>query len=107
MLRVRRAMGFGFRPYTNTTGTNDWFVVDFSPRKNALTLYGIHDGYASTPDPLLAQLGPSTTGKSCVYVKRLDQIDQGVLEQLVRTAWSQAGDAADRGAGTASRALPR
>jgi hypothetical protein len=83
-------VGFGSRPYTNTMGTNDWFVVGFSPRKNALTIYGIHDGYAPTPDPLLAELGPSTTGKGCVYVKRLDQIDQGVLEQLVRNARSLA-----------------
>ena len=45
-------VGFGSRPYTNTIGTNDWFVVGFSPRKRALTIYGIHDGYASTPDPL-------------------------------------------------------
>lgn len=90
-------VGFGSRPYTNTMGTNDWFVVGFSPRKDALTIYGIHDGYASTPDPLLAALGPATTGKSCVYVKRLDQIDQRVLEQLVRNAWSPSDDEADEG----------
>ena len=51
-----------------------------------MTIYGIHDGYAA-PDPLLDALGPHTTGKSCVYVKRLDQVDQDVLEQLVRNAW--------------------
>ena len=85
-------VGFGSRPHTNTMGTNDWFVVGFSPRKNALTIYGIHDGYASTPDPLLAALGPSTTGRSCVYVKRLERIDQRVLEQLVRNAWARSSD---------------
>ena len=81
-------VGFGSRPYTNTTGTHDWFVVGFSPRKSAMTTYGIFDGYASTPDPLLDRLGPATTGKSCVYFKRLDRIDRSVLEQLVRNAWS-------------------
>lgn len=80
-------VGFGSRPYTNTTGTNDWFVVGFSPRASALTIYGIFDGYASTPDPLIEALGPATTGKSCVYVKRLDRVDRSVLEQLVRNAW--------------------
>ena len=85
-------VGFGSRPYTNTTGTHDWFVVGFSPRKSALTIYGIHDGYANTPDPLLAALGPSTTGKSCVYVKRLDGVDQRVLAQLVRNAWEVSGN---------------
>jgi hypothetical protein len=86
-------VGFGRRPYTNTTGTNHWFVVGFSPRKTALTIYGIHDGYAD-PDPVLARLGPHTTGKSCVYVKRLDQIDVEVLAQLVATAWSSAAEPA-------------
>lgn len=85
-------VGFGSRPYTNTTGANDWFVVGFSPRKNALTIYGIHDGYATTPDPLLEALGPSTTGKGCVYIKRLDRIDQRVLEELVRNAWESSGN---------------
>ena len=71
-----------------TFGTNDWFVVGFSPRKNAMTIYGIFDGYAPAPDPLLAELGPATTGKSCVYIKRLDQVDARVLEELVRKAWT-------------------
>jgi hypothetical protein len=82
-------VGFGRLPYTNTMGTNEWFVVGFSPRKTALTIYGIHDGYKA-PDPLLAELGPHTTGKSCVYVKRLDAVHQDVLERLVRKAWTNA-----------------
>jgi hypothetical protein len=82
-------VGFGCQPYTNSMGTNEWFVVGFSPRKTALTIYGIHDGYQE-PDPLLADLGPHTTGKSCVYVKRLDAVDQDVLERLVRNAWATA-----------------
>jgi hypothetical protein len=86
-------VGFGSLAHTNTMGTNDWFIVGFSPRASALTIYGIHDAYASTPDPLLDELGPHTTGKSCVYVKRLDAIDGGVLEQLVDHAWQRGGDA--------------
>jgi hypothetical protein len=81
-------VGFGSQPYTNSLGTNDWFVVGFSPRPRALTIYGIHDGYATTPDPLLDALGPVTTGKSCLYVTRLDRVDRAVLEQMVRNAWS-------------------
>jgi hypothetical protein len=88
-------VGFGSRPYTNTIGTNDWFVVGFSPRKQALTIYGIHDGYAPTPDPLIEALGPATTGRSCVYIKRLDRIDRRVLEQLVRNAWSSRSEQPD------------
>ncbi|CAN5432654.1 hypothetical protein BH10ACT7_BH10ACT7_08040 [soil metagenome] len=82
-------VGFGAVPYTNTLGTNDWFVVGFSPRKGALTIYGINDGYGP-PDPLLEKLGPHTATVSCVYVKRLESIDMAVLEQLVREAWQRA-----------------
>jgi hypothetical protein len=80
-------VGFGAKPYTNTMGTNDWFVVGFSARKAALTIYGVHNGYAAA-DPLLEQLGPHSTGKSCLYVKRLADIDQHVLTQLIARAWS-------------------
>jgi hypothetical protein len=82
-------VGFGTRPYTNTMGTNDWFVVGFSPRKQAMTVYGVHDGYGPH-DPLLDSLGPHTTGKSCLYIKRLADVDEAVLEQLVRNAWERA-----------------
>ena len=81
-------VGFGSRPYTNLAGTNDWFVVGFAPRKAAMTIYGVFDGYAPTRDPLIDALGPATTGKSCVYIKRLDRIDKCVLEELVRNAWT-------------------
>jgi hypothetical protein len=86
-------VGFGCRPYTNTTGTNDWFVVGFSPRKAAMTVYGVHDGYGQ-PDPLLGELGPHSTGKGCLYIKSLDAVDLDVLEQLVRKAWESPGASA-------------
>lgn len=82
-------VGFGSMPYTNTVGTNEMFVVGFSPRKAALTIYGIHNGYGA-PDPLLEKLGPHSASVACVYVKRLDTIDMAVLEQLVRDAWQRA-----------------
>ncbi len=81
-------VGFGAEPYTNTVGTNDWFVVGFSPRKAALTIYGVYNGYGP-PDPLFERLGPHTTGKGCLYVKRLDAVDMTVLEKLVRNAWNR------------------
>jgi hypothetical protein len=82
-------VGFGSVPYTNTLGTNDWFVVGFSPRKAAMTIYGVHDAYGPV-DPALDALGPHTTGKSCLYIKRLDDVDQEVLEGMVRKAWDRA-----------------
>lgn len=82
-------VGFGSQPYTNTTGTNEWFVVGFSPRAAATTIYGVHDGYRD-PDPLLDELGPHTTGKGCLYVKRLSDVDGDVLERLIDQAWQRA-----------------
>jgi hypothetical protein len=81
-------VGFGSMPYTNTTGTNDWFLLGFSPRKAALTLYGVYDDYGPA-EPLFADLGPHETGKSCLYLKRLDAVDADVLERLVRSAWAR------------------
>lgn len=82
-------VGFGSMPYTNTTGTNDWFIIGFSPRKASLTIYGVYDDYAE-PDPLFDELGPHTVGRSCLYLKRLDAVDPAVLERLVRQAWERA-----------------
>lgn len=79
-------VGFGATSLTNSLGTNDWFDVGFSPRKAALTIYGIQ----GINDPLLADLGPHTESVSCVYVKRLDAVDLDVLERLVREAWDAA-----------------
>ena len=81
-------VGFGSTPYTNTQGTNDMFIVGFSPRAASLTLYGLHNGYAE-PDPLLERLGPHTSSVACLYVKRLDALDESVLEQLIANAWAQ------------------
>lgn len=80
-------IGFGAQPYTNTTGTNDWFVVGCSPRSAALTLYGVWDAYR--PDPRVARLGPHTAGKSCLYVKDLAKVDTGLLRTLVEEAWEK------------------
>jgi len=79
-------IGFGHQPYTTADGKrHEWFAVGLSPRKASLTFYGL-TFYGSNAD-LLARLGPHTTGKGCVYVKRLDQVDQEVLAELVERAW--------------------
>lgn len=80
-------IGFGERPYTTTSGTNTMFILGFSPRKGALTIYGLYDDDGPS-DPAFDALGPHTTGKSCLYIKRLDAVDKGVLEGLAERAWS-------------------
>lgn len=79
-------VGFGHRPYTTADGAeHDLFAIGLSPRKAALTLYGLtYDG--SNAD-LLERLGKHTTGKGCLYVKRFEHVDRDVLEELVRRSW--------------------
>lgn len=79
-------VGFGRQPYRTADGKDrEWFAVGLAPRKAALTLYGL-TYYGSNTD-LLERLGPHTTGKGCLYLKRLDDVDRDVLTDLVRRAW--------------------
>ncbi len=74
----------GFGRYLATRGdgkTYEWPVVGFSPRKAALVLYVLHD-FAGR-DALLGKLGKHTTGQSCLYMKRLSDVDTGVLQALI------------------------
>ena len=82
-------VGFGRQEYTNTSGTSDMLVMGFAPRKAALTLYGVYNDDAPA-EPLFEQLGPHSTGKGCLYLKRLDAVDSAVLERLIRSAWERA-----------------
>lgn len=80
-------IGFGRQPYTTADGKeHEWFAVGLSPRKAALTLYGLQ-AYGSNEE-LLERLGPHTLGKGCVYVKRLAALDVEVLRELVERAWT-------------------
>lgn len=75
-------VGFGGYRYTNTTGReNEWPVTGFSPRKQNLTLY-IMSGFEEYDD-LLAKLGKHSTGKACLYIKRLSDVDMSALRELV------------------------
>ena len=81
-------IGFGRQPYTTADGKErEWFAVGLSPRKAALTFYGLT--YYGSNDDLLARLGPHTTGKGCLYVKELDALDRDVLTEMVRRAWRE------------------
>jgi hypothetical protein len=76
-------IGFGSYHYCYESGREgDWFLTGFSPRKQNLTLY-IMSGFDQY-DALLARLGKHTTGKSCLYIKRLEDVDRSTLEELVR-----------------------
>lgn len=75
-------VGFGSYRYTYANGREgDWPVSAFSPRKANLTVY-VMDGFEPHAE-LMAQLGTFTTGKSCLYVKKLSDVNLGVLEKIV------------------------
>ena len=75
-------IGFGSYHYKYDSGREcDAPLVGFSPRKSATVLY-ITTGF-SAREALLAQLGKHSTGKACLYIKKLADVDQKVLEALV------------------------
>jgi hypothetical protein len=77
-----KIVGFGHYQYKYASGREgDWFLVGFAPRKQNLTLYIMSgfDGY----DELMSKLGKHSTGKSCLYIKKLEDIDQSILRQLI------------------------
>lgn len=76
-------VGFGTYRYKYASGREgDWMQIGFSPRKQNLTLY-IMSGF-SRYDDLMKSLGKHSTGKSCLYIKRLEDVDMPTLETLVQ-----------------------
>lgn len=80
-------VGFGDFHYKYDSGREgDWFMVGFSLRKQYLALYlmaGVHRYKAE-----LEKLGKHSTGKGCLYIKRLADVDRNVLETLIRQSVS-------------------
>lgn len=78
-------VGFGNYHYKyESEREGDWFVAGFSPRKNNLTLY-IMSGFAHYNE-LLGKLGKHKTGKSCLYIKRLEDVNLEVLAEMIETS---------------------
>lgn len=75
-------VGFGSQHYAYASGREgDWFRVGFAPRKDALTIY-ITSRFDQYPE-LMAKLGKYKTGKACLHIRRLADVDVKVLKQLV------------------------
>lgn len=76
-------VGFGSYHYKYASGREgDWPAVGFSPRKQNLTLY-IMGGF-NGHEELLEKLGKHSTGKGCLYIKRLEDVDQPTLRELIK-----------------------
>lgn len=76
-------VGFGGHQYKYESGRElEWFLVGFAPRKQDLTLY-IMGGLERYPS-LMKKLGKHKTGKSCLYIKKLEDVDLSTLKQLIK-----------------------
>lgn len=75
-------IGFGAYHYKYESGREgEMLNVGFSPRKANMVFYVM--GSLDDPEPLLKQLGKHKTGKSCLYINKLDDIDLSVLEKII------------------------
>lgn len=76
-------VGFGSYHYKYESGREgDFCRIGFAPRTGEFALYG---GFLRSPE-LLARLGKHKTGKGCLYVKRLADVDEAVLEEMAKAA---------------------
>jgi hypothetical protein len=75
-------VGYGTYHYKYESGREgDFMIAGFSPRRQALTVY-VLAGFGRF-DALMAKLGKYKTGKSCLYIKRLSDVDEKILEKLI------------------------
>jgi len=81
-------IGFGKFHFTYASGREgDWPLIAFAPRKDRLTVY-LMDGFDHRA-ALLGRLGKHSKGKSCLHIKRLDDVDTAVLRELVEASFTQ------------------
>ena len=81
-------IGYGSYHYKSERSSQegDWFLVGFSPRKSAISLYVYSGG--TKQEELLKELGKFKMGKSCIYVNKLADINLGVLKKMVESTVS-------------------
>ena len=75
-------IGFGSYHYKYASGREgDWMITGFSPRKQSTTLY-LMSGFTQL-EPLLGKLGKHKTGKGCLYINKLEDVNENVLKELI------------------------
>ncbi|MEM1193628.1 MAG: DUF1801 domain-containing protein [Pseudomonadota bacterium] len=92
-------IGFGQYHYKYDSGREgDMLNVGFSPRKSSLVLYVL--GSLGTDEPLLKTLGKYKTGRACLYINRLADVDMGVLEKIIAKSFRLTNEKYNRQSGT-------
>jgi hypothetical protein len=80
-------IGFGDHHYVYESGREgDWFIAGFSPRVQNLTLYML----GGFDQDLMKKLGKYKTGKGCLYINKLEDVDTRVLDKLITTSVKKA-----------------
>jgi hypothetical protein len=93
-------VGFGSYDYVYESGrSGSWMLCGFSPRKQNLTIY-IMSGFTAYPG-LMKRLGKYKTGKSCLYIKSLADVDRKVLTDLINESVEYMRSKYDSGKSTA------
>jgi hypothetical protein len=83
-------VGFGSYEYEYSDGSvRSWLRVGFSPRSTALTIY-ILPGYQDFDD-LLEKLGPHKMGRSCLYIRSLEKVDEKILRMIIKKGFRESG----------------
>jgi hypothetical protein len=77
--------GFGKFRYKSVSQEGDWFIVGFSTRKAALTIY-LMMGMIDKPTTLLSQLGKYKISPGCIYINKLSDIDEKILRELIENS---------------------
>lgn len=78
-------VGFGNRKvYRSNGGELDWLITGFSPRKTSLTLYVLNG--APKQAELLAKLGKHKAAGGCLHIKKMSDVDENVLEELISSS---------------------
>lgn len=84
-------IGYSSYKYKYNSGhSGETFRIGFANRKTQITLYILW--YPDKNDPLLATLGKHKVGKGCLYIKRLSDVDESVLEALIKRAVAEFGN---------------
>lgn len=80
-------IGYGFRTVVSSSGREvDWLIIGFSPRKGKLSLY-ISVGKMDRYEKILARLGKYKAGMGCLYISKLSNVDETVLEELISASF--------------------
>jgi hypothetical protein len=78
-------VGFGNYHFQYASGREgDWFLAGFSPRKQSLTIYAMT--YLENYPDILKRLGKHKTGKGCLYINKLEDVNMRVLKELITTS---------------------